>query len=750
MLAQNLKISFRRFFLPLLSAIVLAACGASSNSDNASRGPGVSGTVYVQQGPVAGATVVLKTNEGQLLGQATTNDNGEYFIATTVSGPYMAQATTPSGAVWYSISQNERMNISHISDFMLKRWYAVQSPPSVSSAFLGLTASTPMPDEEALDEATNTILGATLAALNVDSLDVFADDIAGPLEKVLRGTTVVGSVLEVHLTNPNLDIHVDVSTARDSEGAVQFSGVQTIITASALNQGFWNRVASLAAALSPISSAHAATVSTNLTAVVDDVHNHADHKEHWMDYIWNSIKDRKISNIVLPGTHDSGTYKTVGGIAWNRSVSGGVTSGSNGLPLPAYAARNAAKTQTNSIAAQLKDGIRYFDIRLNEKRHWGCADPSVWVLYHTYQSYPFQDALNEMASFLKTPENSKEVFVLDFQQIDPRYEDDRAVDVLLGMIQTKLGPYLATSDWKTKTLAELVASNQRIVVILQNEHHDRINRAGYQPGCGAASYDKSRFFKRGDDLLSYYDEFATGDLIKNRVLDAQLNKAASDSANEPDPANPGQFIAKASGIQAKDQTQYSKYVAASAAQKLKVLQIVPRVSNAWYVWSVAAAGVSETANSAVFRSGGNGFGFDLLTYVSFMINGPLNYKYQISDMGLPYVNEYSLFLMPPDSRAFQNIQTCKTGWLGKRLRMGLEGNPTNWNAPNVVMVDNYKPESADPRAKFDWILPDHQSGSWQRGSAGGFVDMIIALNQINPTTRRLTSVTDMQDANCLP
>lgn len=690
--------------MPLAAMFMLAACGSSSN-ENTTRGPGVSGVVYTQQGPVADAAVVLKTYNGALLGSTTTNSNGAYYVPTAIAGPYIAEATLPSGITLYSISQNDRMNVTHLGDFMLRRWYTAMSLTLAPNLFAGIDSDTPVPEEGSMDGAVDQILGPIISALQFESLDLFQDEISTGLEKVLRGTTISNNTLTITMTDPAVSVSITVEATPDTDGGgVVFSGKQTITTAQldptnlALpyprqiatysTNSDWTQIASairtIFSTLSPISKAYAATVeNTNLSAAVDNAKK-TESNENWMSDNWEFIKDKKLADIVIPGTHDSGTYK----LGWGSGI-------------------NTAKTQHTSIGQQLKDGIRYFDMRVTEAAHRGCADYSVWWLYHTWKSYRLQEALDEIKLFVNKPGNSKEVVILDFQDIAESYQDARAIDVLLDLIQNRLGAHMVpmdqTKNWHNSSLADFIAQGRQIIVLVPGGTSTRVNASGFTPGCGAR-LDGKYFWDRGSKLRNHYTELTESQQIQDQIITPQLQKGS------------------ASGDEL-----FNAYRKHQAGGLLNVIQIVPRPSNIWYATAIL--------------SPGGGYPLDLLTYASHRINAPLNRKMAQSDVN----DVIALSLLYPLSSEPLVMKYCASGWLGKRLIMGVQGNPDQWNKPNVIIVDNYKPLVA--AAKFDWVLPKYDQG-WKADWQGSYVDYIIRLNQL----ARSSSLPDMpnfEDASCL-
>lgn len=416
----------------------------------------------------------------------------------------------------------------------------------------------------------------------------------------------------------------------------------------------------------------------------------------WMGGIWDSIQNKRLDQLVIPGSHDSGT----------------------GFMDSRYGT-NTARTQTGSIATQLRDGIRYLDFRVEEAAHRGCADDSVWWFNHgTYRSQTrLMTALDEIKTFLSEEAHAKEFLILDFQDISLNYNDGRARDNLLSMIQRRLQPYLAKDGWRQKTLKQLHEAGERVVVVLGGSAESNLKEDYKQSACG--QFDRQYFRLRRDALISAYDEFDWARDIKSRIVDAQLNQAAaSTSGNE------------------KDLAYFKAYRNATENGKLRVLQLITRPSNNWFAmsWSEALG----------FRTG---FPYDLLSLTSLRINGRLNYNYNEDDAldwsfsTWSYTDNFTQFLKSPAA--------CPSGWLGKRLRMGLEGDPALWNLPNIVIADNYLPARAHASTHYDWLLPDHVSGQWVQDYSGSYVGMFIRLNQIRTEDRRLKSVLDLSDDRCL-
>jgi hypothetical protein len=141
-----------------------------------------------------------------------------------------------------------------------------------------------------------------------------------------------------------------------------------------------------------------------------------------------------------------------------------------------------------------------------------------------------------------------------------------------------------------------------------------------------------------------------------------------------------------------------------------------------------------------------GYPYDLLTYASHRINAPLHLKISKADVnGIAGIVAQSL-ANPLAIGSSPLANYCASGWLGKRLLMGVQGNPADWNMPNIIIVDNYNPIVT--AAQFNWVLPKYANGNWAKDWQGGYVDFIVRLNKLNRDSS-LSSMSNFSDAQCL-
>lgn len=117
--------------------------------------------------------------------------------------------------------------------------------------------------------------------------------------------------------------------------------------------------------------------------------------KNWMSYLPNSAL---VTSVSIPGTHDSGTSR--------------VTACTEGY----------AKCQSKSISDQLNSGIRYLDLRINDKgliNHGGVA---CWKSF--FKKLYIEDVESYITSFLK--KNPKETVILQIKSEDCKKGKDCA------------------------------------------------------------------------------------------------------------------------------------------------------------------------------------------------------------------------------------------------------------------------------------------------------------------------------------
>jgi hypothetical protein len=128
-------------------------------------------------------------------------------------------------------------------------------------------------------------------------------------------------------------------------------------------------------------------------------------EDQWMSGAAGFIGDRPLSQVIIPGTHDTLTAGLI-----------------DILPF--------AQTQSLYVDEMLNHGIRWFDIRfcLGNK-----DDPNSWVGCHFVNDFtnPIFNVVNQIKSFTRSPGHEKEIIVLKWTRaIGP--PSAQAMDVLCG------------------------------------------------------------------------------------------------------------------------------------------------------------------------------------------------------------------------------------------------------------------------------------------------------------------------------
>ena len=149
--------------------------------------------------------------------------------------------------------------------------------------------------------------------------------------------------------------------------------------------------------------------------------------EQWMEAVYSQAPQTTLGQMIIPGTHDSGSAYIDDtepcDIVAVASVPQGLVDLGSTNPCAAAAMYQA---QNTSIADQLRAGIRYLDLRVSVPRGEVVTDPNAaapgpdtevpLVLQHQYVSEPLTEGLADILEF--AAEFPKEQIIMDFQHID--------------------------------------------------------------------------------------------------------------------------------------------------------------------------------------------------------------------------------------------------------------------------------------------------------------------------------------------
>ncbi len=210
-------------------------------------------------------------------------------------------------------------------------------------------------------------------------------------------------------------------------------------------------------------------------------------RSDWMGDMDSQLRDLQVNHVIIPGTHDSGTYaiSEAGLFAPDAPMIRIATALKekhvNLTAVQLSLALNSSpslvkdfvsgwsRTQIRTISEQLSDGIRYLDLR---------ATGNVTAGGDAYIAHGlFGDSLSEMIRQVRdfTVQHPKEVIVIEISHFNAMSLD--AHHRLINDIENQLGPYLVSRERPDGTLAvhpnitfgELWDSGKRIFVIYERD-----------------------------------------------------------------------------------------------------------------------------------------------------------------------------------------------------------------------------------------------------------------------------------------
>jgi hypothetical protein len=176
----------------------------------------------------------------------------------------------------------------------------------------------------------------------------------------------------------------------------------------------------------------------------------------WMST--SQIQAKPLSQLKLPGTHDSATYGLTaelsqiqyGAIAFLWALSNQPAPVSGSWPIPkkptpqnpwylgdtlynfviGTAVKNIALTQPKPILKQLQDGIRYFDLRV----YYDTRDGNFYT-QHALKGPALGDVLNDVKSFIQTNPNSQELIFVEISHTNLASNTDQ-IPALTALINS--------------------------------------------------------------------------------------------------------------------------------------------------------------------------------------------------------------------------------------------------------------------------------------------------------------------------
>jgi hypothetical protein len=196
-----------------------------------------------------------------------------------------------------------------------------------------------------------------------------------------------------------------------------------------------------------------------MVTIIDDVWYPAT----WMANTSRIISKRRLCNLAIPGTHDSGSY----GIPDNSQIDdepGQPISGFwkwlyNNVDVneAKYIFKAWSQTTDYTIRKQLDAGIRYLDLRVIKK-------DGDYYFCHTLLSAKVDDCIRDVAEFIQA--NPKEIVILDFNHI---YGTDATDLGLCNKLTKTFGSKIAPNSMNAKnSVGDFWNGGYQVIILWQD------------------------------------------------------------------------------------------------------------------------------------------------------------------------------------------------------------------------------------------------------------------------------------------
>jgi hypothetical protein len=182
----------------------------------------------------------------------------------------------------------------------------------------------------------------------------------------------------------------------------------------------------------------------------------------WMSELLKIKPKVRLNEITMPGSHDAGMYSTsscfVSRAEWTR-------------------------TQSDSIANQLRRGSRYFDLRVyydGTNYRIGHFSNVVGVVPAGCYGPTLADVLNQVKTFIQSKSGHSETIVLKFSHTldaNPKtYQVDTATKHVISQVKAVFGSYLYTSQNRDELAKTLLSDmSGKVVAVFDDEYKDHYN-----------------------------------------------------------------------------------------------------------------------------------------------------------------------------------------------------------------------------------------------------------------------------------
>ncbi|XP_013791143.2 uncharacterized protein LOC106474990 [Limulus polyphemus] len=169
-------------------------------------------------------------------------------------------------------------------------------------------------------------------------------------------------------------------------------------------------------------------------------------RPNWMYEMRDVIGDQTLLNVMLPGTHNSGSHQEY------DSVKDHIIS-------------RYQICQDEDVWNQLVYGIRFLDLRIGWSKMFNSSE-QYWIYHDSFRSQPsLREVLKQIRQFLDA---TNEILIVDFHRFTSgfggRLADERHQDVMTMIIE-EIGEYmLPLSSGLSTTLNDMWKTNKRVLV----------------------------------------------------------------------------------------------------------------------------------------------------------------------------------------------------------------------------------------------------------------------------------------------
>lgn len=171
--------------------------------------------------------------------------------------------------------------------------------------------------------------------------------------------------------------------------------------------------------------------------------------EDWI----GTLSDRSLNQVIIPGSHDSGTY------ALNACSKISPDSPTFWAYLAPWLAADVAKCQQFSIIEQLKRGIRFFDFRIAH------LNGEQWFVHGQY-SVRVSEALQDLPQWLD--QHPKEIVMILASFLD--YVDPKPLIKMIGLDRIAQFPELTPES----KLSEFWEKKKNAILIVIDDHAENL------------------------------------------------------------------------------------------------------------------------------------------------------------------------------------------------------------------------------------------------------------------------------------